>query len=247
MNIFSAIFLGIIQGFTEFLPISSSAHLIIAQHFIPNFSQPGVLFDIILHAGTLAAVIFYFRKELLNIKKQTVILLILATIPAALIGILFSDYLEGTFSSLQMLGWQLILTAFLNFFVDYAKTSRTHIKIPDSLAIGIAQAVAIVPGISRSSATIFEATRRGINRQEAAEFSFLISIPAIGGAVAQQVLKYGFTSDINIPAYAGGFVASLIFGLLSIKVLLRALKSKSFSIFGVYCLILGIALIVYNL
>lgn len=240
MTLFSAILLGIIQGFTEFLPISSSAHLVLAQNFIPNFTQPGIFFDVILHTGTLFGVTWYFRKKLLTISPKMIGLLLLGTIPAALAGILFEDIFVAMFGDVKSIGWQLIVSGILCFLIDRAVAKRTNIKILDALLIGIAQAVAIIPGISRSGATIYAATKRGIARSEAAEFSFLLSIPAIAGATILQFVKHGAVDSLDYSFYVAGFIASFIFGILSITVLLRLLKTKQFKIFGVYCVILGI-------
>lgn len=240
MNIFSAIILGIIQGLTEFLPISSSGHLVLAQSLIPGFSQPGIFFDVILHAGTLVAVTAYFWKKILKINQTQVILVIIGTIPAVVLGLLFNDLFEASFSNVKAVGIQLIITGILCWLIDRAKTIKKSITVFDSLLIGIGQAIAIIPGISRSGSTIFAAVARGINRAEAAEFSFFLSIPAIAGAIVLQTLKHGGSSQIDPVFYFVGFITSLVFGFLSIKVLLNMLKSKQLKYFGIYCLILGV-------
>ena len=239
MNIFSAIILGIIQGLTEFLPVSSSGHLVLAQSLIPGFNQPGIFFDVILHAGTLVAVTAYFWKKILKISKKQIILLIIGTIPAVILGLLFNDLFEESFSNVKAVGIQLIITGILCWLIDRANTTKKSISIFDSFLIGIGQAIAIIPGISRSGSTIFAAVFRGINRAEAAEFSFFLSIPAIAGAIVLQTLKHGGSSQIDPVFYFVGFITSLIFGFLSIKILINMLKSKQFKYFGVYCFILG--------
>jgi undecaprenyl-diphosphatase len=240
MNIFHAIILGVIQGLTEFLPVSSSGHLVIAQSLIPGFSQPGVLFDVMLHAGTLMAVLIYFRKKLLKLTLNEIVLLAVGTLPAIVVGFFFADFLESSFGNVKMVGIELIITGLLCFATDMFKTSKKAITGLDAFLIGIAQAIAIIPGISRSGATIFIATAQKIERAKAAEFSFLLSIPAIAGAILLQVVKYGFETNIDIAVYGVGILASFIFGLLSIKILLNLLVTKNFKVFGVYSVLLGL-------
>lgn len=240
MNILSAIILGVVQGLTEFLPVSSSGHLVLAQSILPGFSQPGVLFDIVLHAGTLIAVIIYFWRKILSLSQKQIVLLIIGTLPAGLIGFLFDKQFEAMFGDVRAVGMQLIITGLICFAIDRTKATKKVITYLDSLIIGIAQAVAIIPGISRSGSTIFAATKRGVHRQEAAEFSFLLSIPAIGGAVVLQLLKHGTTDGIDVPFYAIGFVTALVFGLVSIKILLRMLVTKNFKVFGIYSVLIGV-------
>ena len=124
MNIFHSIFLGVVQGLTEFLPVSSSGHLVIAQSLLPGFSQPGLLFDVILHAGTLAAVIYYFRKRLVKLSRHELKILAIGTIPAVVIGFLFNDWFEASFSDVRSVGIQLVITGVLCILVDFAKTKK---------------------------------------------------------------------------------------------------------------------------
>lgn len=240
MNLFFAIILGTIQGITEFLPISSSAHLVIVQHMLPGFSQPGILFDVILHAGTLIAVIYYFREKLLKISAKMLLLLFVGTLPAVILGFLFQDFFEASFSDVKAVGFQLIISGILAFFVDKFAGKRTNIKFFDALLIGLGQAIAIIPGISRSGTTIFAGVARGINKSQVAEYSFLLSIPAILGAIVLQVSKYGFSENIDLGVYGAGFVASFVFGILSIKILLQFLMTKNFKVFSFYCFIVGL-------
>lgn len=243
MSFIQAVLLGIVQGFTEFLPISSSAHLIIAQSFIPGFVQPGVLFDVILHAGTLIAVLVFFRKKLFSLTFSQLFLLGIATIPAAGIGLLFQSQLEASFGNLRWVGIELIITGVLNYLIDFAKTTTRKINVVSATWIGLWQALAIIPGISRSSATIFAATSQGISRDEAADFSFLLSIPAIAGAIIVQILSHGFSDGVSVGVYIGGMTAAFVCGLASISFLISMLKKKNFKIFAVYCVVVGIATI----
>lgn len=243
MNIISAILLGFIQGLTEFLPISSSGHLVLAQSLIPDFIQPGIFFDVILHAGTLVAVIAYFWKRLLKITQKQIMLLIIGTIPAGVAGFLFEDAFEAMFGDVKAVGLQLIISGVICLLIDKAQTKKKEISYTDSFLIGIGQAIAIIPGISRSGSTIFAAVKRGIKREEAAEFSFFLSIPAIAGAILLQTLKHGASTEIDPTFYIAGFLTALIFGFLSIKVLLNMLKQKQFKYFAIYCFIIGTVVI----
>ncbi|OGM31504.1 hypothetical protein A2630_03720 [Candidatus Woesebacteria bacterium RIFCSPHIGHO2_01_FULL_44_10] len=243
MSLISALVLGIIQGLTEFLPVSSSGHLVLAQNLLPGFDQPGVLFDVILHAGTLLAIVIYFWKTLLGLSKNYLVLLAVGSIPAAVVGYLFSNFVEGLFGSVKVVGVALLVTAAMNFITDMVKEREgKKVKVWDALVVGFAQAIAIIPGLSRSGSTIFAATSRGIERQKAAEFSFLLSVPAVLGANLLQFSKYGGDS-FGWSLYAVGFLAALVFGLLSIKLTLSFLQAKNFKIFGAYCLMVGLVAI----
>lgn len=234
----SAIILGVVQGLTEFLPVSSSAHLAIAQEFLPSFSQPGLLFDVIIHLGTTLAVIYYFRARILIITVREALILGLATVPAVVFGFLFKDMLESMFQNMPIVGITLMVTGILNFLVNKAQGVIKKVGAWDAILIGVAQAIAILPGISRSGSTIFAGVSLGIERKKAAEFSFLMSIPAILGANVLQLYSHG-TREVFSFAYLAGFLAAFIVGLLSINILLKLLTERKFSIFGVYCLILG--------
>lgn len=240
MNLISSIFLGILQGLTEFLPVSSSGHLVIAQNLIPGFTQDGVLFDVILHAGTVLAVLYYFRKTLLKLTSKYLLLLLIGTIPAGLVGVLLGSSIEKLFNGLYLVGFALLFTAILNFLTDKAKTGSKEISIKKSILIGMAQALAIIPGISRSGSTIFAGTSLGIKRKEAAQFSFLLSVPAIIGANAVQFLKYGFGGTGNIMFYFAGFITAFVSGVIAINFVLKFLLGGKFKLFAYYCVVLGI-------
>ena len=147
MNIWQGVLLGIVQGLTEFLPVSSSGHLVIMQSLLPGFNQPGVLFDVTLHIATLLAVLIYFRERIFSLTRNYVFLLILATIPAGLAGVLFQDFFESLFSSLWLAGMTLIVTGILNFMTDRFSARRQNMTKVDAFLIGVAQAIAIVPGM----------------------------------------------------------------------------------------------------
>lgn len=243
MDLLSSLILGIVQGLTEFIPVSSSGHLVIVQKLMPNFSQPGVVFDVFLHLGTLLAVFVYFRKKILSLigDPQYLKVLFIGTIPAVVIGFLFKDYLEETYGFGGIfLGIQFLITSLICFMTDRKTGERENITNKDSLIIGLSQAFAILPAISRSGATIFTAVTRGIKNKEAAEYSFLLSIPAILGANVLEIMSH---SDQVFPlssSYGVGFLASFLTGMLSIYLTIRFLYKKMFKVFAFYTLILGV-------
>lgn len=250
VDIFQAVLLGVIQGLTEFLPVSSSGHLVIAQSFIKDFDQPGVLFDAVLHAGTLFAVLWYFRKRILALNKQALWLLLIGTIPAGLVGVLFQETLESFFGNVKLVGLALLFTGTMNWLVDKTKDKGQRTKElnwRDALFVGVFQAIAIIPGISRSGSTIFAGVFRGIKREDAALFSFLLSIPAVAGAVLLQLMTRGLNGEYQIPVYLSGMIASFIVGYLSIDVLMRLLLGRQFKIFAIYCFIVGLTTLLYTL
>ncbi len=247
MNYLTSIFLGIVQGITEFLPVSSSGHLVLIQKLIPGFNQPGVLFDVILHFGTTAAVLFYFRKKLMSLKFNYLLLLAIGTVPAVLIGLLFRKQLESMFSGDKFLGFEFIISGILSLMVDLPVKNKGILDIKNSLLIGVAQAVAIIPAISRSGATIFTGVRLGINKQEVAEYSFLMSIPAILGANLLEIITHkNALMESSIGVYSVGFLAALIVGFLSIGVLLNLLNKNKFKYFGYYCIVLGVIVMLFS-
>jgi undecaprenyl-diphosphatase len=241
MNIFWAVFLGIVQGLTEFLPVSSSGHLVLAQKLIPSFSQPGVLFDVILHFGTLFTVVYYFRKKIFSLSYTYLTLLIVGSIPAALFGFLFKDLLESTFSIGGIfLAFQFLITSLICYLSDRSEKGKKEIAIKDSFIIGSAQALSILPAISRSGLTIFAAIQRGIDRKEAAEFSFLLSIPAILGANLLEIASYRNEFSLQPFVFLLGFLTAFFTGILSIKLTISFLTQKKFKIFAYYTAFLAL-------
>jgi len=241
VNLVSSLLLGIIQGLTEFLPVSSSGHLVLAQSLIPSFSQPGVLFDVTIHLGTLLAVVYFFRGKIVSLSKNYLMALVVGTIPAVLAGLVFGDFLESLFSSARATALQLIATGALNIFVDFLPKGMGEITLKNSIFMGIAQAVSIIPGISRSGATIFTGVAARVERAKVAEFSFLLSIPAILGAMVFQLGKYGFGAVENPLNYLVGFLASAVVGFFSISLVFKFLLGRQFKVFGIYAIVLGVA------
>ena len=253
MNLFAAIILGIVQGFTELFPVSSSAHLVILQSFLPDFHQPGVAFDATLHLGTLIAVAFYFRVDIWNMLKsllphksqqtdvsdindtailrRMILFLIIGTIPAAFFGLLFKDYIHSVFESAEAAAFFLIITGFLLFFSDKVKNAwrdERDMKVADSILIGFAQAVALLPGISRSGATITAGIFRKLNRPAAARFSFLLSLPAVCGAVILESRYFRQIPPSELWLYFIGFICAALAGLVSLKLFFLVIRSALF-------------------
>jgi len=260
MNFFYDIALGFIQGITEFLPISSSGHLVLAQSLAPGFEQPALIYDLILHCGTLAAVIVYFRDDVFWLlkalkpnadasAKKLLIFIIAATIPTGLIGFFGKAKLEALFDEPKIAAAMLLVTGAILWISEVFSKPKDPIEkfgFTRSIFVGAAQGVAIIPGISRSGSTIAAATLLGVKGEDAARFSFLISIPAIVGAVVLQLPEIASSgqyhnSSGNIAAYAIGAAAAFVSGLFAIKFLLSAIKSGRFKWFGVYCWVVGIA------
>lgn len=244
MSYIWSLVLGVLQGFTEFLPVSSSGHLVLVQSLIPGFSQPGVLFDVCLHFGTLFAVLFFFRKRLFKLSFKYILYIVVATIPAVIVGFLLKDYIHRLFSSVTVVGVALIFTGLLNYLTSKHKEEEKSLDYKKSIFVGLMQAFAIIPGISRSGSTIFAGVKSGLSSKDAAEFSFLISVPAIIGAnILEIYLSWG--EKINYIPYIIGFIAAFISGILAIKLVLKLLEEKKFKIFAFYCLALGIITLLF--
>ena len=240
MSYLQAIILGFVQGLTEFLPISSSGHLVIFQKLFA-LSEPPVLFDILVHLGTLGAIILYFRKEWLKISKKTIYLIIIGTIPAAIVGLFLQNYITQIFNSLRLVGLALLFTGVLLFFTYRFKSlNRQFDKLNwrDALLIGVFQALAIIPGISRSGATIVSALGRKL--ETAFRFSFYLAVPAILGAFVLQIPDLVYSPCSYLKQGILGMIIAGITGYLTLKILERVLMSARFWFFGFYCLAIGL-------
>jgi undecaprenyl-diphosphatase len=254
LSIINAIILGIIQGLTEFLPVSSSGHLVIAEHLLPGWQQTGIVFEILLHLATLLAVLIFFRKDLILLiqslytksteaarQRHLLIMIILATIPTGVIGLAGKKIFIGLFERLDIVGGMLLVTALLLWLAEsprMRKGARSG-SVIDAVLIGVTQGLAIIPGISRSGSTISVAMMLGIEPEKAARFSFLISIPAISGAA---LLSFKDLSNIpadQIPASLCGAMAAFVTGLLALKLLLMIIKKRRLRVFSVYCTVVG--------
>jgi undecaprenyl-diphosphatase len=251
MEIFQAIILGIIQGLTEWLPISSSGHLVLTQRLM-NTSIP-VAYDVMLHIGTLIPVFIIFRKDILRVFRGFLtfnkknedfrfgIYIIIASAITGLIGIAFLKFFESLFASTLTVGIGLIISGVFLFASKFFKNQR-KIEFKDSVIIGLAQALSIVPGISRSGLTISTGLIRKIDKKSVFTFSFLLSIVAVIGAQLVELKGIDF-SGIGLTSLIAGIATSAIVGYAAIKLLLRTILSEKFHWFALYCFILGLIVI----
>ena len=262
MSWIEAIILGIIQGLTEFLPVSSSGHLEIAKFILGDTSVPeeSMLMTVVLHAATALSTIFVFRKDILDIFKgllqfkwneetQFSLKIIISMVPAAFIGVFFNEEIEALFGGrLLLVGSMLIITAVLLLLADRAKTTNKSVGYWASLIIGISQAIAIMPGISRSGATISTSVLLGVDRSKAARFSFLMVVPLILGAMAKDILSGEIVySSANLIPLGIGFIAAFFTGILACTWMISLVKKAKLSWFAFYCFIVGTIAIIYTL
>ena len=250
------IILGLVQGLTEFLPVSSSGHLVLAEHLV-GYKPPGVFFEVAVHVATLLSVLVAYRTRILELLGGLLArrvdawryagLLLVASVPAAVAGIALKDYFEASFHSMPALGWQFLFTAVVLWSTKFALPRATGREptLGQSVLIGIGQAVAIVPAISRSGTTIAAALWTGLEAEAAAEFSFLMSIIVIAGS--------GLLEARHIPPGEAGlsvgllcaFIAAAVSGLVAIRFLVSLLKHKKFHLFAPYCAVLGVVCLVW--
>ncbi|WP_223700860.1 undecaprenyl-diphosphate phosphatase [Sutcliffiella deserti] len=252
MSILEAIILGIIQGLTEFLPISSTGHLYLGRNLF-GLKDAGLLLDTMMHFGTLIAILYFYREEFAKIIRnpfhKLTLLLIIGTIPAVVIGLTFKDYFEEISKTGVTIGWEFLITGAFLWFADSIKKGSKkmeEISWKDALFIGSFQAAAIFPAISRSGLTIAAGLFRKLDRETAAYFSFLLSTPAIAGAVFLQTVEVAQVGreDISLTALLVGIVSSCLFGYFAVKWLITYLKKHSLRMFAVYVWILGIAVLI---
>jgi len=261
MSILEAIILGVIQGLTEFLPVSSSGHLELAKVILGDNSLPeeSMLMTVVLHAATALSTIVVFRKDILEILKglfqfkkneefKFSLNIVISMIPAAAVGILLDEEIEAFFGGQVLLvGTMLLVTAALLIMADKAKDTAKKVGIKESVIIGISQAIAILPGISRSGATISTSVLLGVDREKAARFSFLMVVPLILGKIAKDILDGAFdVIDSSMLNYGVGFVAAFATGILACTWMIKLVKISKLRYFAYYCLVVGVAAIVYT-
>jgi undecaprenyl-diphosphatase len=259
MTVFQAVVLGIVQGLGEFLPISSSAHLVLTP-WVFGWPDPGLAFDVALHVGTLVAVLWYFRTEWVKLtkagiallrtrradteEKQRLLYIVVATIPAAIAGLLLEEYAESTFRSPTLIAFTLIVMGIVLWAADrYAPRDRPlgNMRVRDALLVGLAQIFALMPGVSRSGATMTAARGLRFDRQSAAVFSFLMSMPITAAAAvlkAPTLLRADDRTTLLV-----GILAAALSGWLAIAVLLRYVSRHSYGLFAVYRVVLGAAIL----
>ncbi|MBW3594987.1 MAG: undecaprenyl-diphosphate phosphatase [Actinobacteria bacterium] len=262
MPAFQAAVLGAVQGLTEFIPISSSGHLVLVPAAL-GWDRPGLAFDVLLHTASLAALIVYFSGDLIDLGRGVAsgdrdarrlgALLAIGTIPAGLAGVLLGDYFERSFEQPRPTAVQLLATAVILVAAELVlryhqrrtasagSSLRTldDLRIPDALVVGSAQAISILPGISRSGSTIAAGLALGVNRDDSARFAFLLAIPALFGATIVKIPDLGGTS-LTPTAGIAGFVSSLVFSYVAIWGLIRYLRRNTLYPFAAYCVIAGI-------
>ncbi len=268
--------LGVVQGATEFLPISSSGHLALIQNLFQNFQQPGLLFDLCLHLATALAVVVYFRKELAGLisrggKEQKlmsgsekleliswnlILVIIISLIPTAIVGFALKDFAESCFVKPSYVGGFLIFTGLILFFADYYARRAQNLfaqdpEIKRGLLIGLAQGISVLPGISRSGITIATGIFTGIRGDYSARFSFLLSVPAILGAsfisLFQERAELVRFSNQEILSYLLGMASAFLVGYFSIKLVFSAVRRIRLSWFGIYCLVAGSTSLILSL
>ena len=266
MTIIQAVFLGLLQGLTEFLPISSSGHLVLGQKLL-GFSKPPVIFDIVVHVGTLSAVLIFFRQILWHLTKETIISLFkgqfkeipsivwfiaIGTVPAVVVGLVLDKYLVTIFNSVTLVGITLIVTAGLLFSTNLInqteknKKELSNISWLDALIIGLLQALAILPGISRSGSTVVAGLWRNLKRETAFVFSFLLSVPAILGALGLEIRNLTGLAQGEILLNLIGFTTAAISGYLALFLFKKTVIQGKLTFFGVYCLIIGTVTLIFN-
>lgn len=273
MDLIEAFILGVLQGITEFLPISSSGHLALGKQFLGSDVESGITFEVVVHFGTLLSIIYYYRTELLTLltegfgflrnpsvnkdRPQVKFLgfVLVSMIPAFIVGFTLKDQVETIFSNPLLVSGMLLVTGVLLFSTKFTQSAGSgegkpggegsnfeHLGISKSFIIGLAQAFAMIPGISRSGSTITTALWLGVDRETAANFSFIMVIPVIGGAMLLQMielLELG-VADAQLQVLLMGFISSALSGYFALKYLIIILKKSGFYLFAYYCWVVGL-------
>jgi undecaprenyl-diphosphatase len=250
-----SLILGIIQGLTEFLPVSSSGHLELGKSILGDNSLPkeSMIFTVVLHFATALSTIVVFKKDIIEIIKellkfewnsntQFIFKIIISMLPAALIGVFFETELESLFSNnIVLVGTMLIITGLLLLLADRAQNTSKNVSFKNAFTVGVAQAVAILPGISRSGATISTAVLLGIDKTKAARFSFLMVIPLIFGKIFKDIFSGELSyENAQITSLGIGFIAAFVSGLLACTWMIRLVKNSQLKYFAYYCAVVGI-------
>ncbi len=257
MDLLTSIILGTLQGLTEFLPVSSSGHLVLAERILGSKASTGLVFEVMVHFATMVSVVIYFRKRVLEMilsiippyteKKKPVLrivgIIIIGTIPAVVMGLGFEDKIEMAFGSAKIAALMLVITSLILLSTRLRKQGDKRLSFGTGFLIGIAQSLALMPGISRSGTTISAGLHLKINPAEAAEFSFLLSLPAVFGATILKSFDLFSEPAVwgSMGSYLAGTIAAFIVGYISIAWLMKLIRRGRFFYFGVYCMIVGIA------
>ncbi|MBB3124120.1 undecaprenyl-diphosphatase [Mesoflavibacter sabulilitoris] len=262
MEVLDSILLGIIQGLTEFLPVSSSGHLELGKAVLGDKSIPeeSLLFTVVLHFATALSTIVVFRKDIWSLLKgilkfewnddlQFASKIAISMIPAVIVGLFFEEQLEQLFGgNILLVGFMLLITAILLFFADKAKNTNKNVSFSNAFIIGVAQAIAMLPGISRSGATISTSVLLGNDKTKAARFSFLMVVPLIFGKIAKDVLSGDLSLESqNFTTLSIGFIAAFISGLFACTWMISLVKKSKLSYFSIYCAIVGLIAIIYSI
>lgn len=249
ISLLESLLLGVIQGITEWLPISSSGHLALLHNL---FGFQDLPFDVFLHFASIFAVLVIFRKDIIklfNFKDKSNLkyigLLIIALIPAGIFGVFFKDQIENFFSSLFYLGIFFMLSGIIVYSTKFSNSTKENPTFFDSIFIGFFQALAILPGISRSGATISSSLFRGLKKDSAVKFSFLLAIPLVLGATILEA-KDIILGDINYSLLLISFAVTFLVSIITIKILLKLIQNKKFYVFGIYNFVLGILILISN-
>ncbi len=261
MDVLDAIILGIVQGLTEFLPVSSSGHLELGKAILGDNSVPeeSLLFTVVLHFATALSTIVVFRKDILEIirglfqfnwneESQFSAKIIVSMLPAVFVGLFFEEQLEAFFGgNVMFVGFMLLITAVLLYFADKAKDTNKKVNFGSALIIGISQAIAMLPGISRSGATISTSVLLGVDKSKSARFSFLMVVPLIFGKIAKDLMsgELNFNGGNNM-AMGAGFLAAFIAGLVACTWMIQLVRKSKLSYFAIYCLVVGLIAIIYG-
>lgn len=243
MEYAEAALLGVLQGITEFLPISSSGHLVLAQHFLGRSLAGGITFEVVVHFGSLFSILVYFRERIWTMvtNARAVGLILISMVPAGLVGLLFKDTIEAWFQNPVFVSGALMVTGTLLYSTKFVPEARGPVTPMRAFGLGLAQAFAILPGISRSGTTIAIGSWLGIRREDLAEFSFIMVLPVIAGVTVldlKDVVQAGIT-DTAATILAIGFLTSFVSGYFALKTLIHIFKRKGLHPFSWYCWILG--------
>lgn len=262
MSVVEAILLGIVQGLTEFLPVSSSGHIELAKAlFGVEAGEENLMFTVVVHFATAMSTVVVFRKDVAEILRglfrfqnneelHFALKIVISMLPAAFIGVVFEEQINALFNGeVLLVGAMLIITALLLLLADKARNTDKPVSYPNALIIGVAQAIAILPGISRSGATISTSVLLGIDRSRAARFSFLMVVPLIFGKMAKDLLDGGSSLSFsgNAGIYFAGFAAAFITGLLACKLMIALVRKAQLKVFAVYCFAVGLAALLFTL
>jgi undecaprenyl-diphosphatase len=262
MELWEALLLGIVQGLTEFLPVSSSGHLELGKALLGDTSLPeeSLLFTVVLHFATALSTLVVFKKDIWELLSGLLrfrwneatkfsLKIVLSMIPAAMVGFFFEEQLESLFGgNVAFVGWMLLVTALLLWLADRARHTGKKVKYRDAFIIGLAQAVAMLPGISRSGATISTSVLLGNDKDKAARFSFLMVVPLIFGKIAKDIISGDLSGQTARLSELGiGFIAAFISGIIACSWMIKLVRKSKLRYFAIYCLVVGLLAIIIGI